>query len=670
MPTSIVLNVANALAYATTHNDPNLYPISIYDNATDIAANVAQLRVLGLQITDVHVTDTAANINANQANLLSLGSELKDFTIQPDNTYIQVLSTDGSSITSGAGFAARIMAEGLTIPVRIADYGANIAANIDAIVALGPQLLSLQETYGFNPFTWAINVTDLLAVAGKTVDYYGYTEDFSNVTDSAANVFTHLDALEAISGQITKVTLTDTTTPNVSLTAAQFTNDQTVLNTIASKFNFTVNGVGAANATSILSALLGSNHNQATAIAITDTAANISAQLDSLQTNINKINSISLTDSNPIAVTFNQLTQDAKLLNKINTLYSLAVTGVSVVNMASVLAKGAVTSVAVSDTAAHIFTALDTLQTNVAKISAIAVTNPTAAKEILTVSQAQADWAALNLITGSYGLIVNGVSVSLVQTMLGNSHVTGVGLSDSSAHILAGLDSLLAPNIAKISGIALTDTSIPNLAVTASQFANDMAVFSKISSQYTLGISGETAAHVAADAKNSHVTAIGVVDSLANVNISLAALHSNVSKLSGIALTDASTATLSLGAAQTNTNLGVLNAIQSPYLLSVKDTVANINNLALSAVHSSLIEIMPTSLATTLNETSHVTDLNLSMIKLTGDAINEKVYNTTGTEVDIVSSANGATLHQLFFSNDSESQLHLLGIGNTAVHIL
>jgi len=116
--------------------------------------------------------------------------------------------------------------------------------------------------------------------------------------------------------------------------------------------------------------------------------------------------------------------------------------------------------------------------------------------------------------------------------------------------------------------------------------------------------------------------------------------------------------------------LGVLNAIQSPYLLSVKDNVANINSLALSAVHSNLIEIMPTSLATTLTETSQVTNLNLSLIKLTGDAINEKVYNTTGTEIDIVANSNGATLHQLFFSNDSESQLHLLGIGSTVVHIL
>ncbi len=671
MPTSITLNVANALAYAATYNDPNLYPISIVDNATDIAASATQLRALGIQITDVHVIDTAANINANQANLLSLGNELKDFTIQPSNNYIQVQSTDGSSITTGAGFAARIMAEGLTIPVRIADYGGNIAANIDAIVALGPQLVSLQETYGFNPFTWAIKVTDLLALAGKTIDYYGHTEVFSNVVDSAANVLASLDNLEKIAPQISKLSFTDSTTPNLSLTASQFSNDQAVLNAIANQYTYTVSGVSAANAASVLASMLGSNHIQASTIGITDSTTHFGAQLDSLQININKIKSISLTDSSPIAVTFNQLVSDANLLNKITTMYSLAVNGVSVANMASVLAKGTVVaSVALSDTAVHIFKALDTLEANVGKISTIALTNTTTTKETLTASQAQADLAALNLITGPYSLVVNGASVSLAQALLGNTHLSKVGLSDSSVNILAGLDTLLSPNSAKVSSIALTDGGTPSLAVTAAQFANDTAVLNKISSHYTLSISGETSAHIAADVKNSHVSAIAVVDSLANVKANLGALHSNISKISGITLTDASTATLSLMVAQTNSNLSVLNAIQSPYLLSVKDTVANINSFDLSTVHTSLIEIMPTSLTTTLNETRHVSDLNLSLIKLTGNAINEKVYNTTGTEVDIVASANGAILHQLFFTNTNESELHLLGIGSAVVHIL
>ena len=64
-----------------------------------------------------------------------------------------------------------------------------------------------------------------------------------------------------------------------------------------------------------------------------------------------------------------------------------------------------------------------------------------------------------------------------------------------------------------------------------------------------------------------------------------------------------------------------------------------------------------------------MTDLNLSQLNLTGDSIVEKVYQVTGTEVDIVNS-KGAVVDQLFFSHDTESQLHLVGVGSVPVHVM
>ena len=78
---------------------------------------------------------------------------------------------------------------------------------------------------------------------------------------------------------------------------------------------------------------------------------------------------------------------------------------------------------------------------------------------------------------------------------------------------------------------------------------------------------------------------------------------------------------------------------------------------------------MPTSLLATLTENSQITDLNLAQIKLTGDSITEKAYQGSGTEVDIVNS-KGAVINQLLFTHDTEAQLHLLGIGNTVVHVM
>jgi len=215
--------------------------------------------------------------------------------------------------------------------------------------------------------------------------------------------------------------------------------------------------------------------------------------------------------------------------------------------------------------------------------------------------------------------------------------------------------------------LALSDNGI--IALTASQYSQDGAVLGKLSSAYSISISGELVANVATDVKNSHVTAIGITDTVAHISAGLSSLASNLGKLSGIALTDSGIPTLSLAATQVTSTLGVLNAITTPYLLSVKDTVANLNKLALGGVHDSLIEIMPTLILATLTENTQVADLNLSQIKLTGDSITEKAYQGTGTEVDIVGS-NNTVLHQLFFTHDSEAQLHLLGIGSTVVHVM
>ena len=70
-----------------------------------------------------------------------------------------------------------------------------------------------------------------------------------------------------------------------------------------------------------------------------------------------------------------------------------------------------------------------------------------------------------------------------------------------------------------------------------------------------------------------------------------------------------------------------------------------------------------------LFETSQVADLNFSLIKLSGDTISEKVYHGNGTELDIMA-GNVSLVSQLFFTHDTESQLQLLGVGRTMVHVI
>jgi len=247
---------------------------------------------------------------------------------------------------------------------------------------------------------------------------------------------------------------------------------------------------------------------------------------------------------------------------------------------------------------------------------------------------------------------------------------------DSSQTITANLDALQGLGL-QVRGMTFTDTVAPTITITDSQYNKDLIVIKTINSKsYGLVITQAKEANVSNDLTNSHVTSIGISDTAAHVVSSLATLQSQLSNLSGITLTDAGTPTVSVTAAQVTADAGVLNAIQTANLLSVKDTSAAINTLSLSGVHNTNIELMLTNLSTvankaplTLTENTTITNLNLSLISLTGDTINEKVYNSTGTEIDLLNS-KGTVINQFLFTHETEAQLHLLGVNPAVVHLM
>ncbi len=632
--------------------------IHVTDSAANVAANASALATLGSELT-LTVTDSAANINANQSAILSVGG-LKAFVL-PDGTSISIQSSDGALLTLTAASAVALVAEGLTAPLHIVDTGGNIAGcNLDALVAMGGQLLSVQDTdgqwywngwesyYSPIPFGSPISVADALALAPKTVDFLGNPEQFTHIVDSAADVAAHAAQLLALGVQIPVGAV------HVIDSAANVVANATALATLGNEVNVSVTD-NAANIVANATALTTLGSELTLTLNVSDRAANIQANLDSLQVVAGQIGSLTLTLTNAgiprLAITAAQLSGDAAVLDLIVGAYTLAVSDVAVSNLTSVFANLQVQAVSVSDSASKIQAALNTLQADYAKISSISLTNSGTPALTMFASHFLADARTL-------GKIVTPYSIALADK------------GTPTLSIAASQFAIDAPAMSKIItpyNLALSDNGI--IALTASQYSQDGAVLGKLSSAYSISISGELVANVATDVKNSHVTAIGITDTVAHISAGLSSLASNLGKLSGIALTDSGIPTLSLAATQVTSTLGVLNAITTPYLLSVKDTVANLNKLALGGVHDSLIEIMPTLILATLTENTQVADLNLSQIKLTGDSITEKAYQGTGTEVDIVGS-NNTVLHQLFFTHDSEAQLHLLGIGSTVVHVM
>ena len=677
LPTAI--NAVDALVLAPKLVDINgVHAVfgNLTDTAADVANNLDKLQAIANQITSIKLTDSGTpslNITATQ---LSVGGDAQTLGLISGN---YSLTVSGATV---ANFSNSLSNTHVT-SVGIVDSATNILTGLDNLQANAAKLSAITFTDSNTP-TLAITATQFAndtAAFGLITGQYNITVTNVSVAnmnstlvnalsvtlkDSAVKLLAGLDSVQAANGHITDIKLTDIGAPAFSVTATQFNNDYSTLNLISSNYRLTIQGSIAANVAS----KLGNSH--WAAVAVADSGVNVVTNLDALQAHTTNISGISLTDTSTpkLAITASQLTNDSAALGLISNTYNLAVSGVSAANVSSVLTKAHVASVSISDTAAATVTNLSSLQTNVAKITGITLTDTGTPTLSLTAAQWTNAYSALNLISSNYRLTIQGSIAANVASKLGNSHWAAVAVADSGVNVVTNLDALQA-HTTNISGISLTDTSTPKLAITASQLTNDSAALGLISNTYNLAVSGVSAANVSSVLTKAHVASVSISDTAAATVTNLSSLQTNVAKITGITLTDTGTPTLSLTAATVSSAQSVLNDIQTNYLLSVKDTVSNINKLDLSGLHTTSIEIQPTGLVVgqNLQENTKVTNLNLSLINLTGDSINEKVYNTTGTEIDILNSSS-AIISKFIFTHDTEAQLHLIGVGSTPVHLI
>ena len=160
-------------------------------------------------------------------------------------------------------------------------------------------------------------------------------------------------------------------------------------------------------------------------LAVTDTAADITAALNSLDRS--NIGSITISDNNAVGASVAELTSDAtaigKLANSSGTPYQLAI----------------------SDTAANVQADLASLEADVAHIASITLTNGTV---VVSVSAFTADQGALNKIVG------------------------GFAVSDTAPNIVAGLSTLNADfDVASITMTSGSATLSGGVGVSAASFS-------------------------------------------------------------------------------------------------------------------------------------------------------------------------------------------------------
>jgi hypothetical protein len=147
-----------------------------------------------------------------------------------------------------------------------------------------------------------------------------------------------------------------------------------VLAPIRSPYSLSVTGVAAANAAAVAA------QPNVVQVSVSDTAADVQANLGSLVTlaAAGKLASITLTNPRTptLTLTTSQITADAAALALIASAYNLSVTGVAAANAVGVAAQPHVTQVLVSDTAADVLAALGSLETLAAagKLASITLT--------------------------------------------------------------------------------------------------------------------------------------------------------------------------------------------------------------------------------------------------------------------------------------------------------
>ncbi|HEX4295088.1 MAG TPA: bluetail domain-containing putative surface protein, partial [Rhizomicrobium sp.] len=634
----------DAHALSIMHNaNGNPYQLQISDNAAHISAALDALSANN-HVTSITVTDSAAIVLtisqiANDAHALSVlvNANAAPYTLSVHDTaanvsgnfdalngnshVVQIVVTDSAThevSISAVQFAADttalaelFQANGTTqAHVNVSDTAANVTAALDALGASGQvDKITVTDSASHEVLVTVAQITSDASALSKLFNADGSTPAHVAASDTAAHITTALDALNA-NTQVNKIIVGDSATHEVVVSIAQIASDAAAL---AELFN--ADGTTHAN------------------VAVNDTAANVTAALDSLSANA-QVNKIVVTDSatHEAVVSIAQITSDSVALGEL-----FNADGTTHAN------------VAVSDIALHVSTAFDALQADT-QVNKIVVTDSATNEVMLLAAQIATDAAALAELYQADGVTL--------------AHVK---IADTAAHISSAFDSLNGSS--RVDKIVVTDSSGNEVTINATQAHNDTAALNEL-----FNSDGTTPAHVA------------VSDTAANISAMLGQLNTNA-HVDHIIISDDNPLTLSTSQVVNDTT--ALGEIVGPYTIIVNDTGAHISaNLDALEANASVTQVIVsdnhdivvsiaqlTSDANVLSVTMDINGLSPASLKILDTAANIQAnlgnleIDTQNHNIHIISiSDNGAiTLSASQLTVDSAALLDLRNANNTSV---
>lgn len=640
-------------------------------------AAASQVDALGAdeRVTSIAVSDSSANIasrlNAIQDTIESLATagrtvpitlrqlgltaplQLTETQLTRDHDALAAItgcySLDVKDVLAADVTGLATNAHITTMTVR--DTGSAVTGQLAALTTLGNKLSTVQQTdlthnisltlsewqtyapllkkfqYGVHANLTGVNATQANSLAADS------RIDHVTVSDTAAQVSAKLDALQAMGPDLTGITLTDVDTNPVQLSMQQLSTHSATLAKITGDYTLFVRNASAVEAET----LLGNSYSHVSRLSVADTSANIAAALDQLSANT-KLSNITQTGvAQPLPITVAQITSNSDGLGKITGTYSLSVSDATASDVAALVANAHVSSMVVTDTAAHVQAHLEQLTAAAGKLFSVALSDAPA-----TLTLSYSDWLAnrstLEKIGSDFNVAVTDVSAANAYVLASDPRVSLIDVSDTTARIQSNLDALNGIQ-SKLGTITPTDATPGSMTITAAQYTGDANVLALMANgSYSLNVTGANVNQAQALSSDSHVVGMTVTDTSENLLSQLSSLDQNT-KITSIRNTTP-TATMTLS---------------DELLISSASTLAKFNNYQLSvtdALASKATDLMGDShvVSFTISDTSSAIS---SAMSATSDSLPSMLSKLTALSVtDGPIEASQAQLNQFAGTND------------------
>jgi hypothetical protein len=606
--------------------------VSVADTTANIARYLGDLQALATSgvLTEIAQTGNPGNLTLTTTQLTADQDALNKIK---NHGYTLAITHATVSDVLGLDSHPNLSTNAKVKSISVVDTTDAIGTNLDALQRVGLRIKNITQTDPTAQLTVTgdqyqqdkvilgkIITSDLLAVIDASTrqaqvlaaDHKVVTVD---IQDTAGNISRNWTLLKNLADSLTSVQVSDQANA-ILLSSDQFAASSTLLGKFADPYKLHVTNVSAGTALAV------ANSHNVDSVDVADSAANLVANMDDLQT-INGLGQLgSITQSNartPLSVDDSRLLGDQLaatqgVLDKIKGHnYTLAVTGAATSALGDLAANKRVVSVAVSDSSAHIKSALTTLHQLGSRLGSIDQTD-TGTAYGLTQAEMDSNATVFSKIAGGYTANLTGVTAAKAAADALNAHVASVVVADTGRNILAHWTELRAMGTT-LNSIGQSDSSALSLSADNYQLGVHDNLVSKLGPDTTFSVTGASVAQAQAISADQAVADINVAAEGAVIVENLAALTT----LAGGKLTSITNQTptenLSLAASQlagSQTVLGLIKGGSYKLALSgvdvgdAKDLLAANNKIASVAVTGTGADIV-----------SNLSDLNAVGRKLT-----------------------------------------------------